>query len=185
MVKLNVFSGSFRIKAVGIKAIFPHMSAFCNHLSILIYRTNSPMGRTDVHHVLLCQEMPILGFLADQSTHKHQDFSLEAIPSKRNTSYSSVIRQSFDVAYQAISLSYLSELIRAISSSVHNAVNLKATTAFKHRNARRFSFGAKNAVLDPGLRGFADVRETSYENESGFADVREGRRMKTKAFLLS
>ena len=82
MVKLNVFSGSFRIKAVGIKAIFPHMSAFRNHLSILIYRTNSPMGRTDVHHVLLCQEMPILGFLADQSTHKHQDFSLEAIPSK-------------------------------------------------------------------------------------------------------
>ena len=180
-----VFSGSFRIKAVGIKAIFPHMSAFCNHLSILIYRTNSPMGRTDVHHVLLCQEMPILGFLADQSTHKHQDFSLEAIPSKRNTSYSSVIRQSFDVAYQAISLSYLSELIRAISSSVHNAVNLKATTASNTETLGGFHLAPKTPSSIQVYAALLTSRETSYENESGFADVREGRRMKTKAFLLS
>ena len=47
------------------------------------------------------------------------------------------------MAYQAISLSYLSELIRAISSSVHNAVNLKATTASNTQTLGGFHLAPK------------------------------------------
>ena len=33
------------------------MSAFFNHLSVRVHRTNSHMERTDVHDVLLCWEL--------------------------------------------------------------------------------------------------------------------------------
>ena len=62
------------------------------------------------------------------------------------------------MAYQSYVSSIFEDILN-IRRIISQFVQFFETPAFTFQITDCFQFGAKNAVLDPGLRGFADVRD--------------------------
>ena len=131
------------------------MSAFSNHRSILVYKTNLPMTRTAVHDFLLCREiLRVLPFLPHQSTCKHrrkiQDFwrcfLLKVIPPLRLLQVLGCGLSKPHI-FHIKAKTYSNNSFLICTMLWNSCFQTPLAFTFQITDCLMFPFGAKNAVL--------------------------------------
>ena len=139
------------------------MSAFCNHLSILVYRTNSPME---------CMMYMVSFYLGKTSGSSISSKSKHPKTSYENSGFLEVFSSEIPalrllwgltVAYQGqISKGYSKNSFKICTMLWNYCFRKHSAFAFQMNDCiKMFSFGSKKAVLDLGLRGFSCWRPYS------------------------